>query len=80
LTKSLFYGIILIENKKEVIKMLIAIFLMIFTIGLIFAFIGNTIMCIKEKWYFTLVGLDLMLGCLIGFSIDTIIEIFTKIL
>jgi hypothetical protein len=60
--------------------MLIAIFLIIFTIGLIFAFIGNTIMCIKEKWYFTLIGLNTMLGCLIGISIDTIIEIFTKIL
>ena len=60
--------------------MLIAIFLIIFTIGMTLALIGNTIMCIKEKWYFTLVGLDIMLGCLIGISIDTIVEIFTKIL
>ena len=59
--------------------MLIAIFLIIFTIGLTLGLIGNTIMCIKEKWYFTLVGLDLMLGCLIGISIDTILEIFSKI-
>ena len=59
--------------------MLIAIFLIIFTIGLIIGLIGNTIMCIKEKWYFTLVGLDLMLGCLIGISVDTILEIFSKI-
>lgn len=59
--------------------MLIAIFLIIFTIGMIFAFIGNTIMCIKEKWYFTLIGLNIMLGCLIGISIDTIVEIFSKI-
>lgn len=60
--------------------MLIAIFLIIFTIGLIIGLIGNTVMCIKEKWYFTLAGLDIMLGCLIGISIDTIIEIFAKIL
>lgn len=60
--------------------MLVAIFLMVFTIGLIFALIGNTIVCIKEKWYFTLIGLNTMFGCLIGVSIDTIIEIFTKIL
>ena len=59
--------------------MLIAIFLIIFTIGLTLGLIGNTVMCIKEKWYFTLVGLDLMLGCLIGISIDTILEIFSKI-
>lgn len=59
--------------------MLIAIFLIIFTIGLIIGLIGNTVMCIKEKWYFTLAGLDIMLGCLIGISIDTIIEIFSKI-
>ena len=59
--------------------MLIAIFLIIFTIGLIIGLIGNTVMCIREKWYFTLVGLDLMLGCLIGISIDTILEIFSKI-
>ena len=59
--------------------MLIAIFLIIFTIGLIIGLIGNTAMCIKEKWYFTLVGLDSMLGCLIGISIDTILEIFSKI-
>lgn len=59
--------------------MLIAIFLIIFTIGLTLGLIGNTIMCIREKWYFTLVGLDLMLGCLIGISIDTILEIFSKI-
>ena len=58
--------------------MLIAIFLIIFTIGLTLGLIGNTIMCIREKWYFTLVGLDLMLGCLIGISIDTILEIFSK--
>lgn len=59
--------------------MLIAIFLIIFTIGLTVGLIGNTIMCIREKWYFTLVGLDLMLGCLIGISVDTILEIFSKI-
>ena len=59
--------------------MLIAIFLIIFTIGLTLGLIGNTIMCIREKWYSTLVGLDLMLGCLIGISIDTILEIFSKI-
>ena len=59
--------------------MLIAIFLIIFTIGLIIGLIGNTVMCIREKWYFTLVGLDLMLGCLIGISVDTIFEIFSKI-
>ena len=59
--------------------MLIAIFLIIFTIGLTLGLIGNTIMCIREKWYFTLVGLDLMLGCLIGISVDTILEIFSKI-
>ena len=59
--------------------MLIAIFLIIFAIGLTLGLIGNTIMCIREKWYFTLVGLDLMLGCLIGISIDTILEIFSNI-
>ena len=59
--------------------MLIAIFLIVFTIGLTLGLIGNTIMCIREKWYFTLVGLDLMLGCLIGISVDTILEIFSKI-
>ena len=59
--------------------MLIAIFLIIFTIGLTLGLIGNTIMCIREKWYFILVGLDLMLGCLIGISVDTILEIFSKI-
>lgn len=59
--------------------MLVAIFLIIFTIGLILALIVNTIVCIKEKWYFTLAGLDIMFICVIEISIDTIIEIFTKI-
>lgn len=59
--------------------MLIAIFLIIFAIGLTVGLIGNTVMCIREKWYFTLVGLDLIFGCLIGISIDTILEIFSKI-
>ncbi len=59
--------------------MLIAIFLIIFTIGLIIGLIGNTVMCIKEKWFFALVGIDTLLVSIIGISIDTIFEIFSKI-
>lgn len=59
--------------------MLIAIFLIIFTIGLTIALIGNTVMCIKEKWFFTLVGIDVLLVSIIGISVDTIFEIFSKI-
>lgn len=59
--------------------MLIAIFLIIFTIGLIIGLIGNTVMCIKEKWFFALIGMDTLLVSIIGISVDTILEIFSKI-
>ena len=59
--------------------MLIAIFLIILTIGLIIGLIGNTTMCIKEKWFFALVGIDTLLISIIGISVDTILEIFSKI-
>lgn len=59
--------------------MLIAIFLIIFTIGLIIGLIGNTAMCIKEKWFFALVGMDTLLISIIGISVDTILEIFSNI-
>lgn len=59
--------------------MLIAILFIIFTIGLIIGVIGNTVMCIREKWFFALVGIDTLLISIIGVSVDTILEIFSKI-
>ena len=56
--------------------MLIAIIFIIFTIGLAIALIGNTVICIKNKWLGTLIGLDILFGGIICILIDTILKIF----
>lgn len=56
--------------------MLIAIIFIIFTIGLTIALIGNTVICIKNKWLGALIGLDILFGGIICILIDTILNIF----
>ena len=59
--------------------MLIAIIFIIFTIGLTIALIGNTVICIKNKWLGALIGLDILLSGIICALIDAILTIFSNI-